>query len=92
MSNIIEAIEEKRLLTFSYKGSLRSVEPHTLGVDTKGHETLCAWQLSGGSGVGFRDFHAAEMSNVQVSELEFSGPRQGYKRGDSSMSRIYAQL
>ena len=89
---ILTAIEAMQLLTFAYKGSVRTVEPHTYGVDTKGHETLCAWQTHGGSGLGFRDFHVSEMSSLSMADENFAGPRPGYRRGDSTMPRIYAQL
>ena len=89
---ICDAIRDKRLLTFVYKGKPRVVEPHTLGVDERGHDTLCAWQLSGGSGVGFRDFHVAQMSNLNVSADRFCGPRGGFRRGDSTMSSVICEL
>lgn len=89
---IAKAIEGLELLTFKYKGTQRTVEPHTFGTDTKGHETLCAWQLSGGSGQGFRDFHLSEMSGVQSTGDTFGTARAGYRRGDTTMTRIHAQL
>ena len=91
-SVIVDAIEGLQLLTFHYKGSHRTVEPHTFGTDTKGHETLCAWQLAGGSGQGFRDFHLVEMGGVQATGDTFGTARAGYRRGDTTMIRIHAQL
>lgn len=89
---IVEAIQSRAVMTFFYKGARRVVEPHTYGRDTKGHDTLCAWQISGGSGVGFRDFHLSEMSSLGVTGDHFDAPRPKYRRGDTTMTTIYAQL
>ncbi len=91
-ATIEEAIETKHQLTFRYKGAVRVVEPHALGINQKGHKTLCAWQISGGSGQGFRDFHISEMSGVAILDIDFLGPRPGYLRGDTTLPVIHAQL
>jgi hypothetical protein len=39
---IISAIRNKKIVTFSYKGQKRRVEPQTYGVSTAGHEVLRA--------------------------------------------------
>ena len=49
---IADAIRERRILRFSYGGSLRRVEPHAYGTDRLGQELLLAWQLGGGSESG----------------------------------------
>lgn len=46
---ICQAIQEKRLLSFSYKGHNRVAEPHTHGVSTANNECLRCYQVSGGS-------------------------------------------
>jgi hypothetical protein len=90
--DICGAIQNKLILEFAYKGARRRAEPHALGIDSKGHLTMCAWQLSGGSGVGFRDFHLDELSSLQITEDGFVSPRPGYRRGDSTMTTIFCQL
>lgn len=89
---ICKAIQAHSILTFRYKGSIRTVEPHTLGYDGDGDLTLCAWQLSGGSGVGFRDFHVQKLSELSTAQQSFSGARPGFRRGDQTLSRILCQL
>lgn len=89
---ICEAISDQRVIHFSYKGKVRTVEPHTLGYDSKGTQTLCGWQRSGGSGEDWRDFHISEIVGLVVTEEEFAGPRAGYKRGDRTLQRITCQL
>lgn len=93
---ICNAIKNNRRLRFLYDGYARVVEPHTYGVDTKGHKALRAYQVSGGSDSGehsgWKLFHAQDMHGVQTLEDGFLNPRPGYKREDSAFSRIECQL
>ena len=45
------AIRDRQLLSFNYEGYGRLVEPHTYGVDSKGHPALRAFQVSQINGV-----------------------------------------
>ena len=60
--SIASAIQSRNLLSFVYDGFRRTVEPHTFGVDAKGHAALRAYQVAGGSEsgeyVGWKLFHA----------------------------------
>ena len=49
---ISQAIADGRVLSFSYKGELRTVEPHTYGRKSDGRDSLCGWQTDGGSTMG----------------------------------------
>ncbi len=92
---IDNAIHSRHILSFTYKGHHRIVEPHTYGVDQNGHMVLNAYQI-GGSSSGtipdFRNFVMADIIALSVSEKIFSGPRPGYKRNNSFYSTIHAQL
>lgn len=94
--SIATAINGRNLLSFMYDGFRRTVEPHTYGMDTKGHMALRAYQVGGGSdsgaSAGWRLFHVREMVSVSVKPQPFVGPRQGYKRGDKAFASITAQL
>lgn len=94
--NITSAIENRNLLTFTYDGRPRTVEPHTYGVDSKGHMALRAFQVGGGSEsgeyVGWKLFHVQEMHGLNIQPQTFSGARPGYKRGDKAFASIQAQL
>lgn len=94
--NITAAIQNRNLLCFTYDGSRRTVEPHTYGLDTKGHMALRAYQVGGGSEsgeyVGWKLFHVHEMIGVGAQPQTFGGPRSGYKRGDKAFASIKAQL
>lgn len=94
--NIKNAIQTKCLLSFVYDGFQRVVEPHTYGIDTKGHTALRAYQVRGGSEsgeyVGWKLFHVDQMQQVAVVTQHFSGPRPKYTRGDKAFQVIHAQL
>ena len=79
------------LLGFSYKGVQRWVEPHTYGRQPNGKEGVCAWQVTGGSGDGYRLFLIDEMTGVMTGEA-FAGPRPDYHPGDRRFQTIYAEL
>ena len=93
---IKSAIHNKSLLGFTYDGFLRVVEPHTYGVDSKGHGAMRAYQVRGGSEsgeyIGWKIFRTSEMRQVTVLPEHFIAPRPKYKRGDSAFSTIHAQL
>lgn len=94
--NIKNAIQTKCLLSFVYDGFQRVVEPHTYGIDTKGHSALRAYQVRGGSEsgeyIGWKLFHVDQMHQVTVVTQHFSGPRPKYTRGDKAFRVIHAQL
>lgn len=88
---ICKAIDETRLLGFDYKGIQRWVEPHSYGAQPNGKDGVCAWQLAGGSGEGYRMFLTEEMGGLSIGET-FDRPRPGYHRGDQRFQIIYAEL
>lgn len=94
--HIKNAIQSKCLLSFNYDGFQRVVEPHTYGIDTKGHTALRAYQVRGGSesgeDIGWKHFHVDQMQQVTMISQHFSGPRPKYKRDDSAFRAIHAQL
>ncbi len=75
---IINAIQERLLLTFNYKGKTRVVEPHTYGVQHNGNESLSAWQLSGGSGEDFRLYILSDMTAIVPQGEPFEDERPAY--------------
>ena len=90
--NICAAIGDQSVLEFLYKGTSRSVEPHTLGYNGKGILTLCAWQLTGGSGEDWRDFHLNGISELRVTDRKFIRARPGYNPNDTTMTRVLCRL
>lgn len=90
------AIERQRLLTLSYDGYTRVVEPHAYGITKEGDEVIRVWQVDGGSVSGERSgwklLRIDETYGIQAGTEEFQGARPGYKRGDKAMHHIYVQL
>ncbi len=96
LNQIIEAIENRKLLEFTYDGYFRIVEPHTAGISRTGKDSLSAYQTEGDSNRGsvpcWGQFTVSKIENLQILDETFSGMRQGYTRGDSRMDEIFAEL
>jgi predicted DNA-binding transcriptional regulator YafY len=93
---IIQAIKDKQVLEIHYHGYTRVVEPHTFGVTKKGRDAIRGYQTAGGSvsgeSPGWKVLCLDEIVSLQVSGDQFEVPRQGYKRGDLGMTRIYKEI
>lgn len=85
-------IDEMRIITFEYKGSTRTVEPHLIGVNKAGHLVLSAFQISGGSEASWRWFLLDQISNLSELSEHFDRPRPGYNENDSTMDRIIHRI
>lgn len=94
--NITTAIKKRCLLAFWYDGTQRIVEPHTYGIDGKGHEALSAYQVNIVGETGTRDwrlFHRDRMSAITVLGERFVGTRPGYVPGGGQLfSQVFATL
>ena len=88
---IVEAIHSKRRLAFAYNGTKRLVEPQCYGTGTKGTALLRAHQIEGGLQ---REplFDVAKIRDLVLLEQHFTRPGPNYKKNDSAMSHIFAQL
>lgn len=88
---LVAAIEQKRRLRFVYNGRTRLVEPQCYGIGTRGTELLRAHQLQGGQ-EHEPLFDVARIADLQVLDEGFDRPGPNYKKGDSAMKTIFAQL
>jgi predicted DNA-binding transcriptional regulator YafY len=88
---LVRAIEERRRLRFVYNGRTRLVEPQCYGIGTRGTELLRVHQLHGGQE---REplFDVTKIADLQVLDEAFDRPGPNYKRDDSAMKTIFAQL
>jgi hypothetical protein len=92
---IIDAINNLQVLTFTYSGIPRVVEPHTLGISRTGKEVLRCYQTHGGHVTPGHEWDLCELSkisNLMISGAYFQTPRPGYSKGDRQMISIFAQL
>ena len=83
---IIAAMKEKKVLSFTYSGHSRIVEPHIYGINEGTHQLL-GYQIRGGSSSGvlpeWRRFKISAMQNLQILNEFFPG-RRGFPSGKHS--------
>ncbi|HXE57238.1 MAG TPA: hypothetical protein VNK43_04495 [Gemmatimonadales bacterium] len=93
---LVQAIQERRLVSFVYGGHRRVVEPHLLGLHAAGEAVLSAYQTQGGSETGdlpgWRTFVLAEVGQVDLLERRFGEARPGYDRDGPGMVEVFARL
>jgi predicted DNA-binding transcriptional regulator YafY len=75
---IEQAIQNKKLIEFTYGGHLRVVEPHVLGTQG-GVIQVLGYQIGGSSSSGgipeWRRFDVSKMSGISISNESFPGKR-----------------
>lgn len=88
---LVVAITERRRLSFDYNGKERLVEPQCYGFGRRGTELLRAHQIKGGEQ---REplFDVRKMTNLRLLDDSFSASGPNYKKNDSAMAVIFAQL
>ena len=88
---IVQAIRDRRRLRFRYNGTVRIVEPQCHGLGTRGTELLRGCQLGGGSAPEAL-FDVTKISDLVVLDERFERPGPHYRKDDSAMKTIFAQL
>ena len=88
---------QQELISFTYEGHERIVEPHLLGAKRgTGNVALSAWQVGGysesESEPPWRNYLLDELSGLTVLDEIFSGDRPGYNPNDRTMEDIYCHL
>jgi hypothetical protein len=88
---LVEAVKDRRRLRFVYNGRQRLVEPQCYGIGAKGTELLRVHQLLGGEE---REplFNVSKIVGLEVLDEVFDRPGPHYKKGDSAMKVILAEL
>ncbi|RYH61335.1 MAG: hypothetical protein EON54_10240 [Alcaligenaceae bacterium] len=92
---ITNAIKNRQVLSLSYNGIQREVEPHAVGASRQGNDVLRCYQIAGGHMTGGHDWDlltVAKIGNLGLTGQSFVGTRPGYSRGDKGMTAIYAEL
>ena len=88
---LVQAIEQKRRLRFSYNDKPRLAEPQCYGIGTKGTELLRVHQIEGGAQPEPL-FDVSRIVALEVLDERFDRPGPNYKKNDSAMKIIFAQL
>lgn len=94
---ICQAIKERKVISFIYKGNRRVVEPFTLGhLKSTGNLTLSAWWLSGFSSSSekpdWKLYSITKISDLELENESFSSIREGYNPSDSRMGEIICTI
>lgn len=93
---LLQAITERRLVTFIYDELNREVEPHACGVLSNGRTVLVGYQAFGLSWSEneppWRMFKISEMVHLQLTDRTFEQPRPGYNPHDRRLQTVYAQV
>ena len=87
---LLDAIQDKQVVSFTYLGSERVVEPYVLGLNADGQITLMAWQISGAGAIGWRNYLIDKMRCAEPTEQFFSDPRTGYSPDDLPLQKALA--
>ena len=91
----LQALAERRCLTFQYDGLPRVAEVHTVGFTTADRPAMNVWQVDGQSEDGpipdWRTFCFDECFNVGLSDLPSAAPRPDFKKGAKQFRRIIAE-
>lgn len=90
------AIENRRVVTFTYDGHHRVVEPFLLGLTTAGNPSLRGYQTAGtsthGQVPGWHLFSLSKIESIEVTQSCFEGVRSFYNPADTAMLRIDAHV
>ena len=88
---LLLAIHDRYLIQFVYHGKLRTGEPQCYGVGNKGTALLRVYVLSGSSQPEPL-FDVSKIQDLTLLDERFVKPGPNYKKGDSAMRTIYAEL
>jgi hypothetical protein len=88
---ICRAVRARKTLSFVYRNVTCTADPHIVGFDHSGHLLLSALQTGGGSGIGFRTFQIAGLSQIAETGQHFS-PAGDYNPQDPIFWHIICQV
>lgn len=95
-STACDALAKGRCLEIRYDGFVRVVEVHACGTSTAGSFVMRVWQVRGGSVSGERSgwklLRLDETRGLFLLDETSHAPREGYKRNDRDMVRIFCQI
>jgi hypothetical protein len=95
-STICAAIRNRAVITFSYGGGTRTVEPHCHGTSLANNEVLRAWQTQGysssGHHVGWKLFEVSQIVGLSTTEVRFSSNRPNYNPSDRGMKVVHCHV
>ena len=87
---LLEAVQDKKVVTFTYLGVSRVVEPYALGLSPEGDITLMGWEMSGMGAEGWRNYLIDKMRCTQLTSQYFRDARSDYSPEDLQMQHVLA--
>lgn len=95
IGTLINAINERLEVRFTYSGYERTAQPAAIGESRKGNIVLRCYQTEGGHVTPGHEWDLCiveDMSGLTVTSNMFRDNPPGYKKGDRHMREIYAEL
>lgn len=93
---LFQAITNLNIISFEYEGFHRVVEPFAYGINASGEQRMSAYQIGGQSSSNripeWKFFKLEEMTNIHNTDLSFAGIRDGYRKGDRRLSKIFIEV
>jgi len=94
---LIKAIDNEQIVSFSYKWRSRVVEPYLIGIhEDEQEKMLRAYQVEGESESGgipdWRLFRLGKISNLQLKDKSFTPRYEEYEPADPEMETIIHRL
>jgi hypothetical protein len=84
------AIENKRVIMFTYNGKHRKGNPQCYGINKKGHEALRVHLVQGGSRP--EQMFLCNGINFIITDERFERSGPNYHKGDKDMTHIFCEL
>lgn len=89
---ITECINQRKMVAFTYGAAVRMVEPHSLGMTSKGEIAVRAYQVGESPEVtGWRLFKLDNLTDAATIDRPFT-PRSDYRKGDKAFTNIAAEV
>lgn len=96
VGDLIQAMNNRNTVSFTYDGKPRIVEVHAIGTSTKdGGLVMRGVQVAGGASRPLPQwtlYRLDRLTELNVDPMESRAPREGYTMGDSQMGHIVAEL
>ncbi|AUT41578.1 hypothetical protein ACK3Z8_09245 [Aeromonas caviae] len=92
---LIDAINSRKEIEFTYSGYVRKAKPVAVGVSRKDNVVLRCYQTEGMHVTPGHEWDLClvdDISNLVVTNNVFHVDPPGYKKGDKHMKDIYAEL
>jgi len=88
--NLLRAIRDKEVISFTYLNVPRVVEPYMLGLNAEGEISLCAWELSSDGDRNWRQYLIDKIRGVSPTDLYFRKPQTDWRPSDFPMKHVLA--